>query len=76
MIIARNSCVVNNFEREIYEEERRAMADISKLPKEEQAAILVKREYYKKWRDNNKDRVKEHNRRYWIKKAQTAVKKN
>ena len=52
------------------------MADISKLPKEEQAAILAKREYYKKWRAKNKDKVKEHSRRYWIKKAQSAVKKN
>ena len=52
------------------------MADISKLPKEEQAAILAKREYYRKWRENNKDRVKEHNRRYWLKKAKAAANKN
>lgn len=46
------------------------MRDISYLPKEEQAAILARREYYRKWRKANADKVKEHNRRYWLKRAQ------
>lgn len=76
MIIASISCFVNEREREIFKKERKNMADISKLPKEEQAAILAKREYYRKWRENNKDRVKEHNRRYWLKKAKAAANKS
>ncbi|WP_294443738.1 hypothetical protein [Ruminococcus flavefaciens] len=31
------------------------MRDISYLPKEEQAAILARREYYRKWRKANAD---------------------
>lgn len=27
----------------------------------------AKREYFKNWRKNNKDKVKEHNARYWKK---------
>ena len=46
------------------------MRDISNLPKEEQAAILARREYCRKWRKANADKVKEHNRRYWLKRAQ------
>lgn len=45
------------------------MQDITKLPLEEQAAIIARRDYYKKWRKANADKVKEHNRRYWAKKA-------
>lgn len=52
------------------------MADISKLPEEEQAAIIARREYYRKWRENNKDKVKAHNHRYWIKKASAAKAEN
>ena len=45
------------------------MADISKLPINEQKVILARREYFRKWRQANKDKVREHNRRYWQKKA-------
>lgn len=76
MIIASISCFVNEHEREIFKKERKNMADISKLPKEEQAAILARREYYRKWRENNKDKVKVHNHRYWIKKAKAATNKS
>ncbi|OOM16746.1 hypothetical protein [Clostridium saccharobutylicum] len=30
----------------------------------------AKRAYMKKWRKNNKDKVKEHQERYWTKKAE------
>lgn len=50
------------------------MVDMSKLPQEEQAAILARREYYRKWRKANADKVKEHNRRYWAKRALEAKK--
>lgn len=33
-------------------------------------ANKLKREYYKKWRANNKDRIKDYNSKYWKKKAQ------
>ncbi|HOO05672.1 MAG TPA: phosphatase [Ruminococcus sp.] len=45
------------------------MPDITKLPKEEQQAILARREYYKKWRKANADKVRAANKRYWLKKA-------
>lgn len=30
----------------------------------------IKKEYYKQWRDNNKDKIKQYNARYWQKKAE------
>lgn len=33
------------------------------------AAIQARREYQRQWRRNNPDKVREHNRRYWEKKA-------
>ena len=30
----------------------------------------VKRDYYQKWRDNNKDKIKEYNSNYWQKRAE------
>lgn len=29
-----------------------------------------RREYYRKWRANNKDRIREYNARYWAKRAE------
>ena len=31
-----------------------------------------RRKYFKDWRTKNKDKVKEHNRRYWEKRVRTA----
>jgi len=33
----------------------------------------LQREYFKKWRAQNKDRVKEINKRYWLKKAKSEA---
>lgn len=33
------------------------------------AAIQARREYQRRWRKANPDKVREHNRRYWEKKA-------
>lgn len=35
-------------------------------------AMQARREYYKKWREANKDHCKEYRRRYWEKKAVEA----
>ena len=35
--------------------------------KEVERIKQAQREYFRKWRANNKDRVKEYNRRYWQK---------
>jgi len=32
----------------------------------------IRKEYYKKWRANNKDKVKASQERYWLKKAQES----
>ena len=39
------------------------------LSKPERAAVEERRKYQNEWRAKNKDRVKEYNRRYWLKKA-------
>ena len=41
----------------------------------EEIARKLKNEKAKKWRDKNKDKIKEINKRYWIKKAQKLLKK-
>lgn len=45
------------------------MTNLSVLPKEEQQLIEARRAYQRKWRAENKDKVREHNRRFWLKKA-------
>lgn len=34
----------------------------------------AKKEYYRKWRANNKEKIKESNRKYWLKKANQNAK--
>ncbi len=34
-----------------------------------------RRSYYRKWRKENKDKVREYNRRYWQRKAEAEMKK-
>lgn len=36
-------------------------------------AIQARRDYYKKWRAANKDKVAQHNRNFWAKKALAAI---
>jgi hypothetical protein len=36
---------------------------------DESVIVEARKEYYRKWRAANKDKVKQHNRRYWEKKA-------
>lgn len=31
--------------------------------------VLVRREYYRKWREKNRDRIKAYNRAYWERRA-------
>lgn len=45
------------------------MTNFTELSKEEQWAIKARRAYQRQWRAANKDKVKEHNRRFWLKKA-------
>ena len=35
-----------------------------------------KQEYFKTWRKNNKDKVKEHNARYWKKRVEKKLNKS
>lgn len=39
----------------------------------EELARKLRNEKAKKWRDNNKDKVKEINKRYWINKAKKEL---
>ena len=40
----------------------------------EQAIKKLKKEYHKKWRDANKDKIKAYKQRYWEKKAEELLK--
>ena len=42
----------------------------------EDEIIAVKRAYHKEWRLKNKEKVKQHNRTYWTKKAAELKEKN
>lgn len=33
----------------------------------------LRKNYYKKWREKNKEKIKEYNQKYWLKKAQKLV---
>lgn len=47
------------------------------MPKREKELIKqAKRNYYKRWRAINKDKVKAYNQRYWLKKAQAEQAKS
>ncbi len=37
-------------------------------------AVEARRAYQRQWRKDNPDKVREHNRRYWQKKAREALK--
>lgn len=37
------------------------------------AATSERREYYKKWRAEHKEQVKQYNERYWNKKAEKSL---
>lgn len=43
--------------------------DVKQLTEEERAIIEARRAYQKAWREANRERVKEYDRRYWAKKA-------
>lgn len=43
--------------------------NLETLSADERSAIEARRAYQRKWRTENKDKVKEHNRRFWAKKA-------
>lgn len=43
--------------------------DLETLSVDERVMIETRRAYQRKWRAENKEKVKEHNRRYWLKKA-------
>lgn len=45
------------------------MIDVSNVTPEERKVIMARREYQRLWREANKDKVKEHNRRFYEKKA-------
>ncbi len=48
------------------------MANLSELTELDRKAVEARREYHRKWRAANKDKVKANNQRYW---QRVAVKK-
>lgn len=49
------------------------MIDINTLSPEERKVIEARRAYKRKWREANKDKIKEHNRRFYEKLAQNPT---
>lgn len=45
---------------------------MAKKSNSEELANRLKKEYYKDWRDKNKDKVKKYNATYWKKRAEKA----
>lgn len=45
------------------------MVDIDTISQEERRIIEARREYQRKWRAENKDKVQQHNKRFYEKKA-------
>ena len=65
-MITRKKTIVNIKNRK----EKRKMSNLI-----EKAILLEKREYAKKWRDANKEKVKQSNQKYWEKKARERLEK-
>lgn len=42
-------------------------------PTIEQIAIEERKAYFKKWRSENKEKVKKHNANYWIRRAERKI---
>lgn len=46
-----------------------------KMENLEETARILRNQKAKEWRDNNKDKIKEINKRYWLKKAKIELEK-
>lgn len=44
------------------------MIDFTSISEEERAIIEARRKYQKEWRKKNKDKIKQHNKRFYEKK--------
>lgn len=42
----------------------------------DQAITEARREYFRKWRKNNPDKVRKHNENFWRKKAEQLIKED
>ena len=64
MIIANDFTFVKRKENKFTKGDEE-MKNLTNLSEEEKAVILARREYQRKWRENNKDKVKAHNERFF-----------
>jgi hypothetical protein len=46
---------------------------VCKIDNLEEAAANERKNYMRKWREANKDKVKKHQEKYWLKKAQERL---
>lgn len=51
------------------------MKEGEKMEKIEEIARKIRNQKAKEWRDNNKEKVKEINKRYWLNKAKKELEK-
>lgn len=51
------------------------LKEVRKMENLEEIARKIRNKKAKEWRDNNKDKVREINKRYWLNKAKRELKK-
>ena len=52
------------------------MIDLKTLSTDERKLVEARREYQRKWRETHKDKIKEHNRRFYEKKIHESHKED
>jgi hypothetical protein len=65
-IISDDTFRVNRKRKEFFER----VIKMNEALSEKELIQAAQREYKRKWREKNPDKVREHNRRYWLKKAE------
>lgn len=45
------------------------MKDISTMTIEERQLVLARREYFRKWREQNKDKIEQHRKNFFLKSS-------
>ena len=71
MIIAKKCAIVKQKENKFTNEKGVvSMANLDNLTEEERNIVLARREYQRRWREANKDKVKAHNKRFYEKQVE------
>ena len=63
-------------ERKEYEERKRYFAELREKEREDEMIRREKNRYQNNWRSIHKDKVREYNRNYWLKKSKQKERNN